>query len=133
VSTTFFKFLLAQWLLAIAALSMNSFPASQPPSSTRRYFAIGLSITTLFCALLYWLVYAFVTAQVFAGVYDGPVLLIIATIITFPPALLCTVITMILVGWRRCKLAWISLSSFAWPYVALLVYMIWTGARGLFK
>jgi hypothetical protein len=112
---------------------MTSLPAVQSPSSTRRYFAIGLSIVTLLCALLYWLVYAFVAAQAYASVYDGPALLIIGTIITLAPALVCTVIAIILVGWRRSKLAWISLSSFAWPYVALLVYMIWTGTRSLFK
>jgi hypothetical protein len=99
----------------------------------RQRFAVGLSVVTLLCALLYWLVYAFVTAQVYAGVYDGPVLLILVTILTGFPALLCTVTAMILVGWRRCKLAWISLSSFAWPYIALFIWVLWIGVVSLFK
>jgi uncharacterized membrane protein (DUF485 family) len=104
-----------------------------PPSATRRSFAIALSIITLLCALLYWLVLAFITAQIHAGVYGGPELGIAATILMLPPAAICTIIALILVGWRRCKLAWISLSSFAWPYVALLIYALWTGIGSLFK
>jgi len=111
---------------------MSAVPAV-PPSATRRFFAIALSIITLLCALVYWLVLAFITAQVYAGVYGGPELGIAATILMLPPAVLCTVISLILVGWRRCKLALISLSSFAWPYVGLLIYALWTGIESLFK
>ncbi len=104
---------------------MSSLPPVQPPSTIRRIFAIGLSVVTLKCALLYWLGYAFVTAQIYAGVYGGPELLIAVTFVTLPPALLCTVVALILVGWRRCKLAWISLSLFAWPYIALLFCVLY--------
>lgn len=92
-----------------------------------------MSIVTVLCAGVYWLAYAFVAAQVYAGVYGGPELLIAATILTLVPALICTSIALILVGPRRCKLAWLSLSSFALPYVALFVWMIWAGIANLFK
>ena len=111
---------------------MSSLHPVQSPSSTQRYIALGLSVVTLLCALLYWLIYAFVAAQAYAGVYNGPLLLMIGTIVTLPPAFVCTGIAMILVGWPRSKLAWILLSSFAWPYIALFVYMIWSEVRSLF-
>lgn len=112
---------------------MSSVPPTQPPSSTRRYFAIGLSIIAFLFALLYWLGHGFVAAQINAGVYGGPEGLILITFVTFPPALLCTVIAGNLVGWRRCKLACISLSSFAWPYVALFIWMLWTVIASILK
>jgi hypothetical protein len=112
---------------------MSSDAAVEPLSATRRFLAIGLSVITLLCALLYWLAYAFVTAQVYAGVYGGPELLIAVTVLTLPPAIVCTVIAMVLVGPLRCKLSWISLSSFGWPYVALFAWMLWTGVANLFR
>jgi hypothetical protein len=112
---------------------MSVVPPPIPPSATRRFFAIALSIITFLCALLYWLVLAFITAQIHAGVYGGPELVIAATFFLLPPAAICTLTALILVGWRRCRLAWISLSSFAWPYVALLIYALWTGIGSLFR
>jgi hypothetical protein len=104
---------------------MDSAPV-QRPSNARRFLAIGLSIVTLLCAGLYWLVYLFVTAQVYAGVYGGPELLIVGTILTLPPAAICTIVAMILVGPRRCKTAWISLSSFGLPYLLLFLGIMWS-------
>jgi len=107
-------------------MEMDSLPQVQRPSNIRRFIAIGLRIAKLLCAGLYWLVYLFVAAQIHAGVYGGPELLIVITVLTLPPATLCTIVAMILVGARRCKTAWVSLSSFGLPYLLLFLWMFWS-------
>jgi hypothetical protein len=58
--------------------------------------------------------------QAVAGVYDGPILILIVLFFTLPPAIICTVISLILVGPRRCKVAWISLCVFGLPFVVAM-------------
>jgi hypothetical protein len=50
--------------------------------------------------------------QVETGLYDDPSLGILVGLVTFPPALMATIISLLLVGPRHCKLAWISLSVY---------------------
>jgi len=55
-----------------------------------------------------------------AGVCHGPVLFFIVLVFTLPPAIICTVMTLILVGPRRGKLAWLSLCVFALPFLVAI-------------
>jgi hypothetical protein len=112
--------------------TVNS-PVPALPSFARRSFALASGVGTALCATLFSLTYAFVAAQVFAGVYDNPLLLIIITAFTLPPAIVCTGIAMLLVGPRYCKLAWISLSLFVIPFDALFHYMLNEVIVGFFK
>jgi hypothetical protein len=43
------------------------------------------------------------------------IVMLIGLVVTLPPAILCTVISIILVGLRRARFAWISLCLFALP------------------
>jgi hypothetical protein len=87
------------------------------PSPTKRFFAKALGIITMLCAVLFFLSFVFVFLQVASGVYDGPILMFAVLFFTLPPAIVCIIISLILVGPRRCKLAWISLCTFAVPFV----------------
>lgn len=94
----------------------------ETPSPTRKFIATALGGITLLCAILFYLSFAFVMWQVYGGVYDGPMLVFIALFLTAPPAIICTVTSLILVGPRRSKLAWISLCSY--PLFFILVFIV---------
>jgi hypothetical protein len=106
------------------------------PSPTKRFFAKALGIITMLCAALFFLSFVFVFLQVAGGVYDGPILIFVVLFLTGPPAIVCTIISLILVGPRRCKLAWISLCSFVVPFVLCigiaLGVTIWKSLEKLF-
>ena len=105
---------------------MSSEPTVSP---TRRLIAVALGVVTVLCTLLWLLTFGLIVAQSVAGVYESPVLGIAILVLTFPPALLCTIIAMLLVGPRRCKLAWISLCIYIAPLVisfgAIFVDILW--------
>jgi hypothetical protein len=94
------------------------------PSPTKRFFAKALGIITMLCAALFFLSFVFVFLQAVTGVYDGPILMFAVLFLTLPQAIICTIISLILVGPRRCKLAWISLCTFALPFVIAIVFLI---------
>jgi hypothetical protein len=83
----------------------------------RRIIVACLSGMTLLCAA------AFLAACVVAwdggkGLSLGGFLIIYAAFaFTLPIAIICTAVAFGLVGWRRCKLAWISFLSYALPFV----------------
>jgi hypothetical protein len=56
-------------------------------------------------------------AQIATGVYDGPVLGVGVVCLTLPTVLLCAIAATVLAGFRRSKLAWISLSVYFLPLV----------------
>ncbi|SRR5712692_6838736 len=89
-------------------------------SRTRKLVVTALGIVTLLCAALYFLSFEFVMWQAVAGVYDGPIGSMVVLFFTLPPAVICTVISLILVGPRRCKFAWVSLCVFALPFVVAI-------------
>lgn len=107
------------------------------PSLTKQFFAKALGIITMLCAALFFLSFVFVFLQAVTKVYDGPILMFVVLFFTLPPAIVCTIISLILVGPRRCKLAWISLCSFAVPFVLcigiVLGITIWESLEKLFK
>jgi hypothetical protein len=106
------------------------------PSPTKRFFAKALGIITMLCAALFFLSFVFVFLQAVTGVYDGPILIFIVLFLTLPPAIVCTIISLILVGPRRCKLAWISLCAFVVPFVLCVCIAlgvpIWKSLEKLF-
>ena len=70
----------------------------------------------------------FMALQVKAGVYDGPELGFIVGFVTFTPAFIATVISLILVGPKHCKLAWISLCVYPATFVMAILAAIIDGA-----
>jgi hypothetical protein len=86
----------------------------------RKLFVTALGVITLLCAVLFLFSFVFVLWQEVAGVYDGPILLLLVFLCTLPPAILCTVISLALVGPKHCKLAWISLCMFALLFVVAI-------------
>jgi hypothetical protein len=91
-------------------------------SPKRLLVATFLGVITLLCVVLFYLSYGFVTWQVVAGVYDSPILLLATLLFTAVPAIICTVISLILVGPQRCKLAWISLCMY--PLFFILMFIL---------
>jgi hypothetical protein len=110
-----------------------SFLPAPPPSRARQFLALVLGIITLLCVGLYWLTFAFFAAQVYTGVNENPALFVFVAFITLLPAALCTVLAMFVAGARYCKLAWISLSTFALPFVAFFHYLLSEAIRALFS
>ena len=53
------------------------------------------------------------------------IIMVIGLVVTLPPAILCTVIAVVLVGLRRAKFAWISLRLFALPVIFGIAIGIW--------
>jgi hypothetical protein len=101
-----------------------------PISQTKKFIATALGIITLLCAVFFHLSFGLVIWQAVAGVYPGAGFVFIVLLITLPPAILCTVISLILVGPRRCKLAWISLCTFALPFaIAIGVALFVPGTK----
>jgi hypothetical protein len=92
---------------------------------TKRGWALALSVVSLLCVALFLLALAFNCLQASAGVYDGPLLTIIAGFLTFPVALLCTIASMALVGARNCRLAWLSLSGYTLPIILAIIVAAW--------
>jgi hypothetical protein len=93
-------------------------------SPKRMFIATALGVITLLCAVLFYLSFGFVTLQAIGGVYDGPILVFIVLFLTLPPAIICTIISLILVGPRWCKLAWISLCSYPLFFIVLLIIVL---------
>jgi hypothetical protein len=93
---------------------------TETPSLTRKFIATALGVVTLLCAILFYLSFAFVMWQVYGGVYDGPVLVVVALFVTAPPAAVCTIIALILVRPQRSRLAWISLCSYPLFFILML-------------
>jgi hypothetical protein len=93
---------------------MTSDAQISPP---RKLVVTIFGVITLLCAILFFLSFLFVMWQAVAGVYDGAILLFVVLFLTLPPAILCTVVSLILVGPRQCKLAWVSLCMFVLPFL----------------
>jgi hypothetical protein len=78
-----------------------------------------------------WLaVWAFVILQIIGRVYEGGELVFAALFLTAPPVFLCTGGALILVGAKRCKLAWISALIYIAPF---LVSVLGVAAAALFQ
>jgi len=53
------------------------------------------------------------------------IIMVIGLAVTLPPAIICTVIALLLVGPRRANLAWMSLCLFALPVIFGIAIGIW--------
>lgn len=93
-------------------------------SPKRQLVATRLGVITLLCVILFYLSFAFVMWQTVAGIYDGPILVFVTLFLTAPLAIICTVISLMLVGPRRCKLAWISLCAYPLFFILALIIAI---------
>ena len=99
-----------------------------PVSPKRLAWATGLGVVVAFCVLGWFASIAFTMVAlktVESGIPFFPgIIMVIGLVLTLPPAILCTVIALYLVGFRRAKLAWISLCLFALPVILGLVVRI---------
>lgn len=84
-------------------------------AKSRQLAATSFGVITLLCAIWelgvcaqwYWICHH----TFWGGYFFDPA----SMFFTFPPAVVCTVLSLLLVGPRKCKLAWISLCLFALP------------------
>jgi hypothetical protein len=89
--------------------------------------ATVLGVVTALCTAAGYLSYALTVIELGGAGFDAPpfypgMIFVIGLILTLPPAVLCTVIALALVGPRHSKLAWISLSAYLLP---LTIVFIW--------
>lgn len=101
--------------------------APKPPkeiSHTRIIVARLFGAVAVFFSSLWLLGNAFVMLQAATGAYEGPEGMFVILFFTGPPMFLAAVIAMLLVGFRRCKLAWIAFGLYALPFFALVVTVL---------
>ena len=100
-----------------------------PISPKRRAWATGLGVVVALCAAGWFASIAFTMVAlktVDSGIPFFPgIIMVIGLVVTLPPAILCTVIAVVLVGLRRAKFAWISLCLFALPVIFGIAIGIW--------
>ena len=94
--------------------------------NTKFVWATILGVITAFCTLGWYCSYIITilalkdigdTAPPF---YPG-IISLLGLVVTLPPALICTAISLILVGPRRSKLSWISLSIYLLPFFIVII------------
>lgn len=93
----------------------------------RAAVAIGLGVVTLVCSALFYGSIFLTMSEVGSIGDDAPpfypgIIMIIGFGCTFPPALVCTIVAICLVGFARCKLAWISLCLLLVPFALVITY-----------
>ncbi len=87
-----------------------------------------LGVITLLCTLGWYCSYALTVVLLQDTGTDGPpffpgIISLGGLILTFPPALICTLIAVKLVGWRHSWLAWGSFAIYVIPIVVVLLFM----------
>lgn len=96
--------------------------ASDTPITPRMRFFVGcLRVITFLCALLFLLACGFEWVDEPRLFLGGTLIIGFALAVTLPPAILCTALSLAFVGPRRCKLAWISLCTFALPFIIAML------------
>ena len=98
-------------------------------SPKRNAWAQGLGVVVALCAFGWFASIAFTMVALKTIDSEMPffpgIIMVIGLIVTLPPAILCTVIAMVLVGPRRAKLAWLSLCLFLVPVLCGVGIGIW--------
>lgn len=94
--------------------------SSGPPP--RQVFATGLGLVSLICVAVFFLSIALTLSELENTGFDAPpfypgIIMVVGFFVTFPIALVCTIIALVLVGFSRSKLAWISLVAFSAPLI----------------
>jgi len=100
-----------------------------PISPKKRAWATGLGVVVALCAAG-WFASIVLTMVALKTVDSGipffpGIIMVVGLVVTFPPAVICTVIALFLVGPRRAKLAWMSLCLFALPVIFGIGISIW--------
>ena len=93
-------------------------------SRPRLIAARFLGVLSASCATLWILTCTFIIYQAVAGFYDGPALGVVVLIFTFAPACVATLVSLMLVGSRHSKLAWVSLCIYPLSFIAALITTI---------
>jgi hypothetical protein len=106
---------------------MTTTAAAQKASSDNRIARWKLisakilgGIVALFTAL-WLLIILFVILQMIGGVYEGGELVFVGVFLTAPPVFICSILAMILVGPKRCKMAWLSALLWLAPWVVSII------------
>jgi hypothetical protein len=106
-------------------------PTTGEPSRWKRICVGFLSAGSAFFTVLWLVVFGFMIHQVMGQGYERGKWVYQAVFLTGPPVLFCTVTAFLLVGPRRCKLAWISALVYLLPYLFTLCLAISHGSRDL--
>jgi len=101
--------------------------------------ALGLGLGTAACSLL-WCLSLALTISELHRIGDGPappfypgIIFLVGAVLTLPPGLVCTLSAILLVGFWRCKLAWLSLLSFLPNYfIGVLLGELWAWCGGYY-
>ena len=121
-------------MTATVNAEMNGGASSE--GSVSRWRRICATIFSAVAALftgLWLLLCAFVFLQIMTGVYEGGELVFAGIFLTAPPVLLSTVLALLFVGPRRCKVAWISGLLYLSPPIVCGIIAAIASVFGLFK
>ena len=98
-------------------------------TNTKFVWATIMGVITAFCTLGWFISYA-ITVSALNELGDSAppfypgIISLLGLVLTLPPALICTIISLILVGPRRSKLAWISLSIYFLPFIIVIILVV---------
>lgn len=100
-------------------------------------WAKGLGVVVALCALGWFASIGFTMVALRTVESEMPffpgIIMVVGLVLTLPPAIVCTVIAMILAGPRGAKLAWMSLCLFLLPVVFGVGIAIGRGSWGGFE
>ena len=95
----------------------------------RHAWAKGLGVVVALCAFGWFASIGFTMVALRTIESDIPffpgIIIVVGLLVTLPPAIVCTVIAMILVGPRGAKLAWMSLCLFLLPVLCGVGIGVW--------
>jgi hypothetical protein len=98
-------------------------------SPRRIAWAKGLGVLVILCAFGWFASIAFTMIALKTIDSDIPffpgIIMVGGLVVTLPPAILCTLIAMFLVGPRRARFAWLSLCLFLLPVLCGVLIGIW--------
>lgn len=88
---------------------------------TRQAWAFVLGGISLLCTTGWYLAYGIAVLLLQNADQDGPpfspgIVSVLGFLLTFPPAMISTLVALMLVGWRKSKLAWISFCVYVIPF-----------------
>ena len=92
-------------------------PTTEGLAPWKRIFVGFLSACVVICTLLWLAISGLVILQIIGRVYEGGELVFAGIIITAPPVFIFTTIALLLVGPKRCKIAWISALLYFSPVI----------------
>lgn len=112
---------------------MNSIEPKKEIASWRCLVAGLFSAGALLFTILWLAICAFVMLQIIGQVYEGGELVFAGIFLTAPPVFICTIGALLLVGPKRCKLAWMSALFYFSPVIVALILAAIGAVFGLGK